>query len=69
MCSENLQEAGENLLLNNLELSTKQEVGSKMWKLGHYPITESLRKQTGTYIHVGDHHAHSIRFKCIPSTN
>lgn len=44
-CSSRLQETGKKLLLSSLEVSTRQEVTSKMWKLAHYPIIEVLRHQ------------------------
>lgn len=45
LCSVRLQTASESLLLHNLELSSKQEVVSRLWRSLHYPVIEVLRKQ------------------------
>lgn len=41
----------EKLVLKDLELSMKLDVCSQLWKHGHYPVIEALRKMQGEEVY------------------
>ncbi len=51
--SAGLQVACENLILLDLEFSSKKEVGARLWRSAHYPVIETLRKQLISSSHKG----------------
>ena len=43
--SAKLQTASMQLILSDLEMSCKQDLVDRLWRVAHYPTTENLRKQ------------------------
>lgn len=44
--SEKMQDCAENILKRDMELYSKLDISAKLWKIGHYPIIEFLRRRS-----------------------
>ena len=54
LSSGKLQSASKNLILLDLEVASRQDVGTQLWRSAHYPIIEALRKQLQTKTREGE---------------
>lgn len=43
--SDRMQECAEEVLVKDMEVFSELDITTKLWKMGHYPIVEALRRK------------------------